>query len=307
MSSSPKRIPNTSPERQKEFVLLIAESLDDPASAGQITKNNLEEASNYIEVLKGTPNEIKNEDAIRILIAQMPQVPTHPPGYFGIKEKQREFVNSIKPNLNSPSKKRKIPSRTLNEIAYYAERLGNKNVSNIVFLEKMRRATPPFRIPEMGRPNMPEEARKDVNEFMNFLLVKKIYNPLTKEVDRQNAYHKFVDVFLTDWVDRKGFVNNNGSQMHHMPFFDDYKFLDVVKNNIRELLKLCEETPNPKTLNHLPHNSTRQQLLKELLTIVTKRQTNLLQERLNKLVESEGGKRRTRKRRHAKRRYTRRN
>ena len=306
MSSSPKRIPNGSPDRQKEFVLLIAESLDDPASSGQITKNNLEEASNYIEVLKGTPNEIEYETAIRILIAQMPQVPTHPPGYTSIPEKQREFLNSIKPNLNSPLKKRKIPSRTLNEIAYYAERLGNKNVSNIVFLEQMRRAIPPFRKPEMARPNRPREAGIPIDEFMRILLTK-IYNPLTKEVDRQKAYHKFVDVFLTDWVDRKGFINKNGVQMHHMPFFDNYEFLNVVKNNIRELLKICEEPPNPKTINKKAGNSTRQQLLKNLYEIVSKRQTNLLQERLNRLVESEGGRRRTYKRRHTKRRHTRRN
>ena len=95
--------------------------------------------------------------------------------------------------------------------------------------------------------------------------------------------------------------------MHHMPFFDNYEFLNVVKNNIRELLKICEEPPNPKTINKKAGNSTRQQLLKNLYEIVSKRQTNLLQERLNRLVESEGGRRRTYKRRHTKRRHTRRN
>jgi hypothetical protein len=303
-SSNTDRIANTNPEKQKEFVLLVAEALGDPTLSKQLTKNNLDEAMEYITKLQHTNYRINEASTTKIIKAILPDVPTHPAGYTSIPEKQREFLNSIKPKLNSLSKRRKLSLKNLNEADYYAKQFGNKNVTNIIFVEKSRRVRPPFRIPESDRPDMPPEAL--IPADLAIVLLNRIWNPVTKGAEKQEAYSDFVDYYLTDWVNRKGFVKN-GVQMRRTPLFDDYNFITSLQKQINELLMKSEEKPNPKTLNKRPGNSIRQQLLKDLYEKVSKRRFNLLQERLNKFIESEGGRRRTRKRKHIKRRHTRSN
>lgn len=243
-----------------------------------------------------------------------PEVPTHPPGYIRDRDRQIAFLNIVKPELNSPSKKAKLSSDVLSESMYYADILRKKpngtndpvytSIHDILLREQLRRIKPPFRLPEPSRPDMPHQAGIPTQELISEL-AKDIYLPVKGEAARQRAYQTIVDTYLTDWVNREGFVKN-GVQMRRTPFYDDIEFLTGFREYITKMLQLCEEKPNPRTLNKRPGNSTRQQLLKDILEKINKRINHLLEERFDKLIES-GGRRRTHKRRHTKRRKTRRN
>jgi hypothetical protein len=243
-----------------------------------------------------------------------PEVPKHPPGYIGDRDRQIAFLNIVKNELTAPSKKAKIPAGVLSESIYYADILRKKpngtndpvytSLHNTLFKEQLRRIKPPFRLPESSRPDMPHQAGIPTQELISEL-AKDIYLPVKGEAARQRAYQIIVDTYLTDWVNRKGFVEN-GVQMHRLPFYDNVDFLIGLREYITKILQQCEEKPNPKTLNKRPGNSTRQQLLKDILEKINKRIPLLLDERLNKMIES-GGRRRTHKRKHTKRRKTRRN
>jgi hypothetical protein len=241
------------------------------------------------------------------LLLDLPNVPKHPPGYLYKKDQQQEFLNKAKSkiayNLATMSNK------NLKEAQYYAIELGNKNAVLKFNKEKIRRRAVPFRSPNLTRPDMPPQAGIPANDHINNLL-SVIYGSMDRAKQKE-AYDIFVDVYLTDWINRKGFKNSTtGQQMMHTPSYDNPEFLIILEKKLKKILENCEEKPNPKTFDKKSGNSTRQQLLKDLLEKIQKRLVLLEAEEFNKMTrinrERSGG-RRTHKRSHTKKRKTRRN
>lgn len=306
-----KRI--TDPDKQKEFVSIIIEYLADEARRQYITLNMLEEAKEYTNKLKGK-NTIKDADKITIetalkkakLIALMPTVPKQPPGYLSNAKNQRIFLNTIK-----SSNKSKIKNKNLSEALYYANTLRNSEAYSTLFKENTRRNFIPFRLPEHTRPNMPDEA---VLAFTDNTYFNRLVNRILigSSADKAEAKHRFIDIYLNDWVDRKGFLNKNGIKKAYRPFFDSPDFLTSMENHIEKLLKtMMIETPNPGTVTKLPGNSLRQIYFKDILKRLQKRLKQLfdeaiyIREKRNRNT-SKGG-RITRKHSHIRRRKTIRN
>lgn len=315
-----KRI--TDPDKQKEFVSIIIEYLADEARRQYITLNMLEEAKEYTNKLKGK-NTIKDADKITIetalkkalknnkLIALMPTVPKQPPGYLSNAKNQRIFLNTIK-----SSNKSKIKNKNLSEALYYANTLHNE-ASSTLFKEKTSRILIPFRLPVDTRPDMPLEAvlaftdNTYFNRFVNRILI-------GSSADKAEAKHRFIDIYLSDWVDREGFLNKNGIKKAYRPFFDSPEFLTSMENHIEKLLKtMMLEKPNPGTVKKLPGNSLRQIYFKDILKLIQKRLTQLAEEAIsimkkrnrirNRNRNSSKGGRITRKHSHIRRRKTIRN
>ncbi len=301
------RIPNSAPARQKAFVLEIVRALDNPVEAQYITKEYLEEASEYINKLKGE-HAIDEYSKSKIMIALMPIVPKLPPGYKNKTENQKAFLNKTKSKFSSSFNLATIPNSELKEAMYYAETLKNYNSIGVLSKEQMRRIKPPFRLPEPSRPNMPNQAGIPPSDLLS-LLLNRIY--IGSAAKQKEAYDTLVDVYLTDWVNRKGYKNTTtGQQLIRLPFVDNPQFLIYLDSAITKYLKQCEERPNPKTLKKMAGNSYRQQLFKDLLEKVNTRLALLQAEEFNDITkktrESKGG-RRTRKNKYYKRGTLRRN
>jgi hypothetical protein len=299
------RIPDNRPDDQKGFVLEIVKSLNNPETAKNITKEYLIEASDYMEALKGN-NAINQESKNKIYNALFPKVPKHipvPSYYKRNPNEQRAAINKIRPNFTNPKVMAKKERAELNEIKYYASQLGNNNTHTKIYREILRRVKPSFRLPESARPDMPYEATLPSDEVIKRLFFD-IY--LGSEAKKQAAYHKFIDIYLTDWVDRVGYTKN-GQQYIRTPYANDNKFLTELREYLDDKLKReFDEKPNPRSLEKKSGNSTRQQLIKDLRDRIRKRTGHLFEERYNKYLESDGG-RRTHKRKSVKRRKTRRN
>jgi hypothetical protein len=183
----------------------------------------------------------------------------------------------------------KKPFDELQAIAYAANELKNSNTYSKVYKEIFRRINPPENIPEKLRPEMPIEAK--INNGSGKLiqdLIKKIY--MGSEAKKQEAYHKFIEIYLTDWIDREGFIKN-GKEYKYEPFFNDLDFLKELREYINKQLFQCEERPNPKSIDKKVGNSTRQQLLKDLRDKISDRITFLISKKYYKSLKSNGGKR----------------
>lgn len=306
-----KRI--TDPDKQKEFVSIIINYLEDEARRQDITLNMLEEAKEYTNKLKGK-NTIKDADKITIetalkkakLIALMPTVPKQPHGYLSNAKNQRIFLNTIK-----SSNKSKIKNKNLSEALYYANTLHNFEAYSTLFKEQIRRSPVLFRPPEHTRPNMPLEAVLAItdNTYFNRLVNRILAG---SSADKAKAFEMINDIYLTDWVDRKGFLNKNGIKKAYRPFFDSPEFLTSMENHIEKLLKtMMLEKPNPGTVKKLPGNSLRQQYFKDILERIQKRLKQLFDEaiyiREKRNGNSSKGGRITRKHSYVKRRKTIRN
>jgi hypothetical protein len=242
-------------------------------------------------------------------VYKLPEVPKQPPGYKGTAVEQRAFLNAVRPKLTNRFEMARMTNKNLKESLYYAEELGNANALGSLTKERVRRVAPPFRPPEPARPNMPHQAGIPVADLVHQLL-NRIYLARTP-ASQIEAYHTFVNVYLTDWVDREGYRNaTTGQQMIHQPFYDMPEMLIYLENAIEVFLKQCEERPNPRTLNKRPGNSYRQQLLKDLREKIQKRLVLLQEETFNKLTKNEregrrGGRSKTlRRRRYSRRRLT---
>lgn len=306
-----KRI--TDPDKQKEFVSIIINYLEDEARRQDITLNMLEEAKEYTNKLKGK-NTIKDADKNTIetalknakLIALMPTVPKQPHGYLSNAKNQRIFLNTIK-----SSNKSKIKNKNLSEALYYANTLHNFEAYSTLFKEQIRRSPVLFRPPEHTRPNMPLEAVLAItdNTYFNRLVNRILAG---SSADKAKAFEMINDIYLTDWVDRKGFLNKNGIKKAYRPFFDSPEFLTSMENHIEKLLKtMMLEKPNPGTVKKLPGNSLRQQYFKDILERIQKRLKQLFDEaiyiREKRNGNSSKGGRITRKHSYVKRRKTIRN
>lgn len=232
---------------------------------------------------------------------RFPEVPRHPPGYKTTLEEQRAHLNTIRPKFTNRFEMATMTNRNLKEAIYYAEELRNANAIEKITKEQVRRITPPFRPPEPARPNMPHQAGIPPGDLIN-LLLNRIY--LGNAARQKESYDTFVDVYLTDWVDREGYRNTaTGQQMMRAPFYDSPEFLIYLENTIEKFLKLCEERPNPRTLNKRAGNSYRQQLLKDLREKIRARLALLQEEAFNKLTRREregrrGGRNKTHRRYH---------
>lgn len=223
-----------------------------------------------------------NENEWKKLIASMPEVPKYPPGYYGIKENQQQFLNKAKAQSLRPFNLAMISDRNLSEASYYAKELNNKNANHTFMTEKIRRITPPFRTPDPSRPNMPKDA---LTKNIGNKLIREIYLPKSP-TEQAAAYHKFIDIYLADWVNRKGFVNN-GEKKYYTPFADEGRTITDLEVGIEKILKESMlEKPNPRTLKKLPGNSIRQQYLKDLLERIQKRKQQLMMETFNKITKS---------------------
>ncbi len=252
-----------------------------------------------------------NNEEWKKMIASMPAVPKQPPGYHSKKENQRVFLNKVKSKTSTPFNLAMIPNRNLSEASYYAQELGNENAKTKIQKEQLRRIVPPFRLPEPSRPNMPLVPSDDIYRR----LITTMYNPLSSPAKLHEAYSQFVDIYLTDWVNRKGFVNKNGETKMYTPFYGDAGFLTKLEVDIERLLrKEMTETPNPGTTKKMPGNSPRQKYFKHILELVQKRRENLMAEDFNRLTKrdreaasAKKGGRKTRKQKYNRRRHTRRN
>lgn len=240
---------------------------------------------------------------------KFPEVPRLPPGYKGTVVEQRAFLNAVRPKFTNRFEMARMTNKNLKEASYYAEELGNANALGSLTKEQSRRLAPPFRPPEPARPDMPHQAGIPLEDYVR-LLLNRIY--IGRPAQQQEAYHTFVNVYLTDWVDRTGYTNAaTGQRMIRRPFYDMPEFLIYFEKAIDVYLRQCEERPNPRTLNKRPGNSYRQQLLKDLREKIEKRLALLQEEEFNKLTRSEregrrGGRGKTlRRRRHSQRRLTR--
>jgi hypothetical protein len=237
---------------------------------------------------------------------RFPEVPRLPPGYKGSPEEQRAFLNSVKGKFANGFEMARMSNKNIKEATYYAEELRNANAIDKLTKEQVRRLAPPFRPPEPSRPNMPMKAGIPPDDLVR-LLLNRIY--LSSPARQKESYDTFVDVYLTDWVDREGYRNaSTGQQLMRIPFYDQPEFLIYLENSIESFLKQCEERPNPRTLNKRAGNSYRQQLLKDLRERIQKRLVLLQGEVFNQLTRREregrrGG--RTRRRRgHSRKRRT---
>lgn len=314
-----KRI--TDPDKQKEFVSIIINYLEDEAGRQDITLNMLEEAKEYTNKLKGK-NTIKDADKNTIetalknakLIALMPTVPKQPPGYLSNAKNQRIFLNNII-SRNKSKTIHKTKNKNLSEALYYANTLDNSEAYSTLFKEQIRRSPVLFRPPEHTRPNMPLEAVLAItdNTYFNRLVNRILAG---SSADKAKAFEMINDIYLTDWVDRKGFLNKNGIKKAYRPFFDSPEFLTSMENHIEKLLKtMMLEKPNPGTVKKLPGNSLRQQYFKDILERIQKRLTQLADEATyimekrnrNRNGNSSKGGRITRKHSYVKRRKTIRN
>lgn len=303
-----KRI--TDPDKQKEFVSIIINYLADEAGRQDITLNMLEEAKEYTNELKGK-NTIKDVDKNTIetslknalknnkLFALMPTVPKQPPGYLSNAKNQKKFLNTIK-----SSNKSKIKNKNLSEALYYANTLDNSEAYSTLFKEKTRRNFIPFRPPVDTRPDMPLEVILTVtdNKYYNQLLNKIL---IGSSADKAKAFHRFIDIYLSDWVDRKGFLNKNGIKKAYTSFFDKPDVLTLIETDIINLLKNeMLEKPNPGTVKS-------QQYFKDILERLQKRLQQLFDEaiyiREKRNRNSSKGGRITRKHSHIRRRKTIRN
>jgi hypothetical protein len=250
-----------------------------------------------------TPNKMKSW-------MSMPEPPINPPGYKSTPEEQIDFLEEIqrKHILNNKFKLAELPNTELEEALYYASHLKIPKIEKVLMEERVRRSATPFRPPLISRPNMPEQARIPETDYLN-LLIQKIYLPKTPS-EQKGAYDTFIDVFLTDWVNRKGFVNSKGQQMAYTPYFDNAKLLTGIESHIEKLLKTqMLEKPNPGTINKRRGNSIRQQYFKDILERIKKRITLLQEEEFNrvtKIARNKKGGRRTYKNKYYKRK-TRRN
>ena len=304
-SSGPSsRIPNSAPERQKAFVLEIVRALNNPVEAQYVTKDYLEEAYEYTNKLKGE-HAIDEASKTKLMFASMPAVPKLPPGYKNKIENQRAFLNKTKSKFSSSFNLATIPNSELKEAIYYAEIFKNSNSVGVLSKEQVRRIRPPFRIPEPSRPDMPDQAGIPPSDFIQ-LLLNKIY--MSSPAKQKEAYDTFVDVYLTDWVNRKGYKNTStGQQMTRLAFVDNPQFLIYLDSAITRYLTQCEERPNPKTLKKMAGNSYRQQLFKDLLEKINIRLSLLQSENFNTITkktrEGRGGRRKmkTRKNNYSKR------
>ena len=238
---------------------------------------------------------------------KFPEVPRHPPGYKTTVEEQRAYLNAIRPKFTNRFEMARMPNRDLKEAIYYAEELNNANAVGKITKEQVRRLAPPFRLPEPSRPNMPHQAGIPPDELVR-LLLNRIY--LGSPARQKESYDTFVDVYLTDWVDREGYRNaTTGQQMMRIPFCDRPEFLIYLEKAIESFLRQCEERPNPRTLNKRAGNSYRQQLFKDLREKIEARLALLQEETFNQLTRKEregrrGGRTKTHRRRHLKKRRT---
>jgi len=280
------------PDKQRDFVLTVIEFLDNPTTANQVTYDNLVEAEKYIKKLKGTTKAINESNAIKILIRLLPTAPKLPPGYKSTIKNQSAFLENIKQKLEKKYNKAIIPNKNLNEAKYYINQLKLRAPEKYSLMEqqildeKLRRVKPPFRPPELMRPEMPSSAAIPQIDLLNNLLGK-IY--LSSPAEQKKAYDTFIDVFLTDWVNRKGFVKN-GQHRIRTPFYDSPEYLVFLQSEIERRLKLCEEKPNPKTLDKKAGNSYRQQLYKDIREKIITRLNNLQEEEFNKITRLHRGK-----------------
>jgi hypothetical protein len=316
-----KRI--TDPDKQKEFVSIIITYLADEAKRQDITLNMLEEAKEYTNKLKGK-NTIKDADKKTIetalktakLIALMPTVPKQPHGYLSNAKNQRFFLNNII-SRNKSKTIHKTKNKNLSEALYYANTLHNSEAYSTLFKEQIRRSPVLFRPPEHTRPNMPLEAVLAIIDNTYFdLLVNRILDVSSDSADKAKAFEIINNIYLTDWVDRNGFLNKNGIKKAYRPFFDSPEFLTSMENYIEKLLKTTmQDWPNPGTVKKLPRNSLRQQYFKDILERIQKRLTQLADEATyimekrhrNRNGKSSKGGRITRKHSYVKRRKTIRN
>lgn len=279
------------PDKQRDFVLTIIEFLDNPATANQVTYDNLLEAEKYIKKLRGTKKAINESDATKVLIRILPDVPKLPPGYKSTIKNQTLFLNTIKPKLEKRYNRAIITNKNLNEAKYYINQLKSRApekynlMEKLIIDEKFRRVKPPFRPPESMRPDMPHSAGIPQIDLLNNLLGK-IY--LSSPSEQKRAYDTFVDVFLTDWMNRKGSIKN-GKQIIQTPFFDSPEYLVFLQSEIERRLQHCEEKPNPKTLDKKPGNSYRQQLYKDIREKIINRLYNLQEEEFNKITKLHRG------------------
>ena len=217
------------------------------------------------------------------IIKSFPEVPTLPVGYKGNKAEQMRYLNSIKPSLEKPFSKALISNKNISEAIYYATELGNESSLSALRSEQLRRIAPPFRPPEASRPNRPNEAGIPTKDVINNLLGKIYFSSPAKQAE---AYHAFINIYLTDWVNRKGF-NKNGLHYTYTPFANDAQFLTDIESYIENILKTqMLEKPNPGTTNKRVGNSIRQQYLKDILERIKKRRKLLMNEEFNRLTRS---------------------
>lgn len=240
----------------------------------------------------------------------LPLIPSHLPGYKDSIEEQLVFLEELEKNniFTNKFKLAEMSDKKLKEAIYYTQIHTIPKKEMILQKELGRRTAVPSRPPILNRPDMPEEVGIPETDYLN-LLIRRIYEPKNPS-QQQEAYHKFIDVFLTDWVNRKGFVNK-GIQMQHTPAFDNAEFLTGLQIHIEKILKTkMLEKPNPGTINKRSGNSTRQQFFKDILERIKNRLELLKMEEFNRLTranrEKKGG-RRTHKKIYPKRRKTRRN
>ena len=305
-SGGPARIPNSDPARQRIFVIEIVKILDNPAEAAIVPIEYVREADEYVKKLTGE-HAIDEESKWKITAALLPKVPTLPPGYKSNAAEQRAFLNSVRSKFAIPYNLAIVSNRNLKEAAYYAETFSNHNALGRLTKEQSRRLRPPFRTPEPSRPNMPPEAAGDQNEILGPLL-NRIY--IGSAARQQEAYHTFVSLYLTDWVDRAGYTNTStGQRMMRRPFFDQPEFLIFLEKSIDKFLGLCHEQPGRRTLNKIAGNTPRQQLFKDLREKIRARLVLLQAEAFNQITrgrreERAGGRTKTYRRRHSKKRRT---
>ncbi len=293
MTTLGDRISDDQPAKQKAFILEIVKILNNPIEASQLPFEYILEASEYIGKLEGKLEgksegkyTINEESKFKIYNALMPKIPRVPPGYKSNRTEQHTFLNNIRPTFSSTYNLAIIPDNDLKEAMYYAESLGNSNALVQLTKESFRRNPIPFRPPNSSRPNRPYQSDIPITDFLNNLLYK-IYSVYTTPFEKADAYHTFIEVFLTDWVNRTGY-NKNGMHYIYTPLFDDARFLTDLEGHIEKILKTqILESPNPSSIKKLPGNSLRQQYLKDILERIQQRIKLLWNESFNKLTKLE--------------------
>ncbi len=216
----------------------------------------------------------------------LPLIPSHLPGYKDSIEEQLVFLEEMEKNniFTNKFKLAEMSDKKLKEAIYYTQQLKIPKKEMILQEELARRITLPFRPPIMNRPDMPEEALIPGTDYLN-LLIRQIYEPKNSS-HQQEAYHKFIDVFLTDWTNRKGYINSKGQQMAHTPYFDDLETLKGIQLHIEKILKKIEDKQKPLLLTNRRGNSIRQQLFKDILKRIKNRVELLEKEKFNKETRS---------------------
>ena len=167
----------------------------------------------------------------------LPEPPTHipiPPHYKKTDEERRNFLKSLR--TNTSYNLALLPDDILNEAAYYAYNL-NVKLSTRLQKEQFQRIRPPFRLPINARPDKLHQACIPPDTLMQLLLEK-----IVKNKNAEKYYKLFVDVFLTDWIDRKGFIDAEDQHMINTPYYDSVEFLKELEKQIETaIIKLQKE------------------------------------------------------------------